>query len=174
MIAGARGADLLVTIGGASVGDRDLVRKVLGERGFALDFFRVAMRPGMPLIHGHLEGTPVIGVPGNPVSAGVTSLLFVRAAIRALLGLTAAGETATAVLGCPVPANDHRQDYLRSALEILPDGRRVATPFEKQDSALSLRLARAECLVVRPPHAAATQKGETVEIILFPAGAAAF
>ncbi len=171
LLAGARGADLLVTMGGASVGDRDLVRKVLGERGFALDFFRVAMRPGMPLVHGHLDGTPVIGLPGNPVSSGVTGLLFVRAAMRTLLALPASEPLPTAVLGAAVPANDHRQDYLRAALRVNADGSRVATPFPTQDSSMLASLARADCLVVRPPHAPAAAAGEMVEVVLFPPAA---
>ena len=168
MLEGARGNDLLVTIGGASVGDRDLVRKVLGDKGFELDFFRVAMRPGKPLIFGHLDGTPVIGLPGNPVSAGVTAMLFVRAALRIMLGLPAAEEPETAELGRDLPANDRREDYMRATLKQTRDGRRVATPFKRQDSAMSALFAQAECLVVRPPFAAEAKKGDTVVIIPFP------
>ncbi len=172
MIDGARGSDLLVTIGGASVGDRDLVRKVLGDKGFALDFFRVAMRPGKPLLFGHLDGTPVIGLPGNPVSSGVTGLLFVQAALRIMQGLPPTVETTVAELGCDLPENDVRQDYLRATLDVAPDGRRVATPFRRQDSAMSALLARAECLVVRPPHAPAAVKGDRIDIVMFPSALA--
>jgi len=165
-LAGARGADLLVTIGGASVGDLDLVRQVLADQGFDLGFYRVAMRPGKPLIFGRLGDVPVLGLPGNPVSAGVTSLLFLRPAIRAMLGLGDRQEPLPmAWLGRDLPANDHRQDYLRSRLTVSDDGRHVATPFETQDSALMARFAEADCLVVRPPNAPPARAGDRVAIV---------
>ncbi|MDX9861365.1 MAG: molybdopterin molybdotransferase MoeA [Rhodospirillales bacterium] len=165
-LAGACGADLLVTIGGASVGDLDLVRQVLADQGFDLGFYRVAMRPGKPLIFGRLGDVPVLGLPGNPVSAGVTSLLFLRPAIRAMLGLGDRQEPLPmAWLGRDLPANDHRQDYLRSRLTVSDDGRHVATPFETQDSALMARFAEADCLVVRPPNAPPARAGDRVAIV---------
>lgn len=171
LLAGARGADLLVTIGGASVGDHDLVRQALAALGFDLGFYRVAMRPGKPLIFGRLGDVPVLGLPGNPVSVGVTSLLFLRPAMRAMLGLPdRLGPAPTARLGRDLPANDHRQDYLRSRLTVGDDGEAVATPFEAQDSALMARFAEADCLVVRPPNAPPAKAGERVEIVPLEAG----
>jgi len=163
---GARGADLLVTMGGASVGDFDLVKKVLGEDGLDLGFYKVAMRPGKPLIFGRLKGIPLLGLPGNPVSAGVTSVIFLKAAIAEMLGI-GDGELGprTALLGRDLGENDHRQDYLRATLSHDKDGQLVATPFDKQDSAMMARLAEADCLVVRPPNAPAANKGEPAEII---------
>jgi molybdopterin molybdotransferase len=163
---GAKGADLLVTMGGASVGDFDLVKKVLGDDGIDLGFYKVAMRPGKPLIFGRLKGIPVLGLPGNPVSAGVTSVIFLKAAIDEMLGIGNADVgPRTALLGRDLEENDHRQDYLRAKLSHDEDGHLVVTPFEKQDSAMMARLAEADCLVVRPPNAKAAKKGESAEII---------
>lgn len=167
---GARGADLLVTTGGISVGDHDLVRRVLGDAGLDIGFYRVAMRPGKPLMFGTLGTVPVLGLPGNPVSVGVTAVLFVGTALRQMLGIAAGGHMQTAVLGRDVPANDHRQDYLRSELSAGDDGTLVATPFERQDSAMLALLARADCLVVRAPNAPAARRGERVEIVMLRGG----
>jgi molybdopterin molybdotransferase len=168
---GADGADLLVTLGGASVGDYDLVRKVLGGRGMELGFYKVAMRPGKPLIFGNLGGIPVLGLPGNPVSAGVTSVIFLKAAIEKMLGIRRRNAApATAVLGRALAANDFRQDYLRARLTRDKAGNLVATPFDRQDSAMLAKLAEADCLVVRPPKAKAAAKGARVEIILLRQG----
>ncbi len=166
MLTGARDADMLLTLGGASVGDHDLVRKVLGAEGMKLDFFRIAMRPGKPLIFGHLGRTPVLGLPGNPVSVGVTSVIFLRPAIAAMLGLAPDdGPAETASLGRDLRANDKRQDYLRSQLMRDCDGQWVATPFDGQDSSQMATLARADCLVVRTPFAPSIKAGERVEIV---------
>jgi len=163
---GAKGADLLVTLGGASVGDHDLVRKVLGGRGMELGFYKVAMRPGKPLIFGNLGGIPVLGLPGNPVSAGVTAMIFLKAAIERMLAMKRANAApATALLGRRLAANDSRQDYLRARLSRDKAGNLVATPFERQDSAMLAKLAEADCLVVRPPKAKAAAKGTRVAII---------
>jgi len=147
--------------GGASVGDHDLVHHVFGREGVDLGFYKVAMRPGKPLIFGHLNGTPVLGLPGNPVSVGVTSAVFLKPAIQAMLGLETAPRTKTAVLGAAVGANDHRQDYLRAALS----DDNIAMPFSKQDSAMLATFAAADCLIVRPPNAPAAQVGDTVEVM---------
>lgn len=166
IVAGAKGVDLLVTTGGASVGDHDLVRSVLGEEGLEIDFWRIAMRPGKPLIFGHVRGTPLLGVPGNPVSALVCGLLFLRPAIDAMLGVKRPdGGRARARLGRDLPANDEREDYMRASLSRDGDGEPVATPFERQDSAMLSALVRADCLVVRPPHAPAARKGDMVPIL---------
>ncbi len=160
--------DLLITMGGASVGDFDLVQSVLGDEGLDLGFYKVAMRPGKPLIFGHLKGVPMLGLPGNPVSAGVTALLFVRPAISKLSGCAETGHILSkAKLGCDVPDNDRRQDYLRATLSRDYDGSLVATPFEKQDSSMMKLLAYADCLIVRPPHAESAPRGTSVDIIKF-------
>lgn len=173
MARGARGADMLVTTGGASVGEHDLVREVLGKEGLKVDFWKIAMRPGKPLIFGHIAGTPMLGLPGNPVSSLVCALIYLRPALEKMQGLDPAAEPpAAAVLGSPLPANDRRQDYLRATLKRRNDGALVATPFAKQDSSMLATLAHADCLVVRPPLAPAAKSGERVEIVPFPGGIA--
>ncbi len=168
MAAGAERADVLVTSGGASVGDHDLVQAVLGKEGLELDFWRFAMRPGKPLLFGRIRGTPLIGVPGNPVSSLVCGLLFLKPAIDVMLGLATTETSAeTALLGRDLGANDQRQDYLRARLERRDDGELVATPFEKQDSAMLSSLVAAGCLVVRAPHAPPARAGQRVEIVRF-------
>ena len=170
---GARGADLLVTTGGASVGEHDLVRDALAEDGLVLDFWKVAMRPGKPLIFGHLHGVPVLGLPGNPVSTLVCALIFIRPAVEAMLGIARpATPAATAVLGTELAANDQRQDYLRARMAQGPDGRPVATPYAKQDSSMISLIAHADCLVVRAPFAPAAKAGDAVEIIPLSGGIA--
>ncbi|PIW29990.1 MAG: molybdopterin molybdenumtransferase MoeA [Rhodospirillales bacterium CG15_BIG_FIL_POST_REV_8_21_14_020_66_15] len=164
-LAGARGADLLVTMGGASVGDHDLVRQVLGGRGFELDFYKIAMRPGKPLIFGHIDGTPLLGLPGNPVSTGVTSALFLRAAFAKMLGLAGERTECAAVLGGDLPANGRREDYMRASLETGTDGRMVATAFPRQDSAMLAAFTRADCLIVRPVGAPPAKAGDLVRIL---------
>ncbi|MDY0883045.1 gephyrin-like molybdotransferase Glp [Dongia soli] len=171
MIDGARGCDLLVTIGGASVGDYDLVQRILQEKGIQLDFWKIAMRPGKPVMFGRLGDLKVIGLPGNPTSALVTALLFVRPAIARMLGQEDRIATEYAALGRDLPANDLRQDYLRASLTRDEDGRLIATPFNLQDSSLISLLAKADALVLRPPHAPAAVTGSEVEIIRLGGGA---
>ena len=173
MAVGARGTDLLITMGGASVGDHDLVQSVLGEKGLEIDFWRIAMRPGKPLMFGKIGATPMLGLPGNPVSSLVCGLIFVVPALRRLLGMKeASAERETVRLGCEVAANDRRQDYLRAKLARDGAGHLTATPFEKQDSSMLRLLADSQCLVVRPPHAEAAKAGDSVEIIRLDVGAA--
>ena len=163
---GARGADLLVTTGGASVGDHDLVRDALGRTGLEIDFWSVAMRPGKPLIVGRFRDTPMIGLPGNPVSTLVCGLLFVKPAIERLQGLAAAEEPPLrARLRVSLGANDRRQDYLRAKLVRAADGTPEVEPFRVQDSSMLSLLAAADCLVVRMPHAPAAAAGDWVEAI---------
>jgi molybdopterin molybdotransferase len=158
----ARGADMLVTTGGASVGEHDLVQAGLGTRGLKLDFWKIAMRPGKPLIFGALGEMPVLGLPGNPVSAFVCALLFLRPAIAAMAGLPAAAPaTQWARLSTAMKANDQREDYVRATLG--PDG--AVTPYPVQDSGMLRALARADALIRRPAHQAALEAGERVEII---------
>ena len=166
LVEGARGADLLVTTGGVSVGEHDLIREALGEQGLEMDFWRIAMRPGKPLLFGRIGATPILGLPGNPVSSLVCATLFLRPAIAVMLGReTEAIAPETAILGTPLGANDRRQDYLRARLETDAQGRRRALPFARQDSAMLATLAQADCLVVRAPHAPAAEAGEVVEIV---------
>jgi molybdopterin molybdotransferase len=169
--AATRGVDLLVTTGGASVGEHDLVRDVLGADGLELDFWQIAMRPGKPLMVGRYRGTPMVGLPGNPVSTLVCALLFLRPALDRLSGAVSAEEAApTARLGTALPKNDRRQDYLRSRLARAADGALEVFPFEVQDSSMMRLLSEADCLVVRPPHAPAIAAGATVPIVPFPGG----
>ena len=163
MAAGAAGCDLLVTTGGASQGEHDHVRDVLG--GLSLDFYRVAMKPGKPLIFGTANGVPLLGLPGNPVSTGVAALLFLVPVLRRLQGLSAGNATLAARLGAPLKANDDRTDFLRATLSTGPDGEPVAIPFPRQDSAMMSRLARADALIVREPQATAAAVGDRVTVI---------
>jgi molybdopterin molybdotransferase len=163
---GARGADLLVTTGGASVGEHDLVRSALGERGLVLDFWQIAMRPGKPLIFGRINDTPLLGLPGNPVSSLVCSLVFLKPAMERMLGLAPDGnQPATARLGRDMPANDKREDYLRATLTTDAAGQLVATPFDRQDSSMLSLMVRADCLAIRPANAPAAKAGEPISIV---------
>ncbi|MEE7457854.1 molybdopterin molybdenumtransferase MoeA [Methylorubrum populi] len=161
------GADLLVTLGGASVGDHDLVQAALGAEGMELGFWRVALRPGKPLMHGRLGPMLVIGLPGNPVSSIVCGLLFVVPALRALLGDPRAGENRSepALLGRDMPENDARQDYLRARLETAPDRLPVVHPETRQDSSMLSVLGASEALLIRPPHAPPARAGDPCRII---------
>jgi molybdopterin molybdotransferase len=165
-IEAAQGADLLVTSGGASVGEHDLIAGALEAAGMTLDFWKIAMRPGKPLLFGKLGRMAVLGLPGNPVSSLVCALVFLRPALAALLGQPVPGQgPEMARLGRDLPENDRRQDYLRSELSADAEGRLIATPFARQDSAMLSLLARAGCLVIRAPHAPAAQTGESVPIL---------
>lgn len=166
MAEGARGADMLVTTGGASVGDHDLVQKVLGDIGLEVDFWRIAMRPGKPLMFGRIEATQMLGLPGNPVSALVCATIFLWPALNAMLGLDDLSVVERrAILDTPLPENDERQDYLRASLTSTDDGSVVASAFTKQDSSVFSGLARADGLLIRPPFAPAAKKGDPVRII---------
>ncbi|KQU62391.1 molybdenum cofactor biosynthesis protein MoeA [Sphingomonas sp. Leaf339] len=155
-------ADLLVTTGGASVGDHDLVRPAIEAAGGVIDFWRIALRPGKPMMAGQLGDAIVLGLPGNPVSAFVTATLFVLPVIAHLGG---AGDplplVTSALLGEPLPANQGRTDYLRAELR---DGRAFASTI--QDSSMLLTLARSTCLIIRPAHAPAATVGESAEILV--------
>jgi molybdopterin molybdotransferase len=172
--AGARrarevGADILVTSGGASVGDYDLVREALAAEGLALSFWKVALRPGRPMMHGRLGPMHVLGLPGNPVSAYVCAVLFLLPLIRQLAGRSeVAPAPETARLGCDLPANDERADYLRAMLTTGSDGAPIATPAAVQDSSMLMPLARADCLLVREPFAPPAEAGDRCSIIRLP------
>jgi molybdopterin molybdotransferase len=162
----ALGFDMLVTSGGASVGEHDLVQAALAGRGMQLDFWKIAMRPGKPMMFGTLDTVRVLGLPGNPVSTIVTALLFLRPAIDRMSGLSGVDPARhVALLGKDMPANDARQEYARARLTTNADGRRVATPFSPQDSAMLSLIARADCLIVRKPHAPEAKAGDTIDII---------
>ncbi len=163
----ALGADLLLTTGGASVGTHDMVQAGLARHGFALDFWKIAMRPGKPMISGRIGALPVLGLPGNPVSAAVCAVLFLLPALRRLQGLPAdPPPTLHALAGAPLRANDHGADHLRATLSRDSAGRLVATPFPRQDSGMLSLLAQAHCLVLRAPHAPAVNLGGDIEILL--------
>jgi molybdopterin molybdotransferase len=160
------GADVLVTTGGASVGDYDLVQSGLKAEGLELAFWRVALRPGRPMMNGRLGGMHVLGLPGNPVSAYVCAFLFLVPLLRRLEGrtdLTAPRESA--VLGADLSANDERADYLRATLAPGANGTCVATPVKIQDSSMMAALAKADCLVVREPFEPAAKAGERCVIL---------
>ncbi|MDQ0393210.1 molybdopterin molybdotransferase MoeA [Labrys monachus] len=159
--------DVLITIGGASVGDHDLIQTALTREGMTLGFWKIAMRPGKPLLHGRLQGMHILGLPGNPVSAVVCGILFLAPLLRALLGrIDAAVPRRRAVFATAWPANDLREDYLRA--RFVADGEsgppRVV-PSTPQDSSLVGVLQQADCLVIRPPHAPAAKAGDACEII---------
>nr|WP_018271832.1 gephyrin-like molybdotransferase Glp [Bradyrhizobium elkanii] len=163
------GADVLITTGGASVGDHDLVKRSLEAEGVEMAFWRIAMRPGKPMMHGRLGAMRVIGLPGNPVSSYVCAFLFLVPLIRALSGRKVIHHRrASALLGRDLAANDQREDYLRARLEAREDGKLIATPVTQQDSSLLANLAAARALLVRPPFAAAAVKGSECEILTLP------
>ncbi|MEL6480237.1 MAG: gephyrin-like molybdotransferase Glp [Pseudomonadota bacterium] len=165
----ARGADILVTLGGASVGDHDLVAEVLGGAGLALDFYKIRMRPGKPLMAGRLhDGTAMLGLPGNPVSAMVCGELFLVPAIARCLGWpteSLAPQFHTGILAADIEANGDREHYMRASLRQGPDGRATLTVARRQDSSLQRVLAHANALVRRMPNAPAATAGSTVEYL---------
>jgi molybdopterin molybdotransferase len=161
----ASGADILITTGGASVGDYDLVQKGLAAEGLDLSFWRVALRPGRPMMHGHLGAMHVLGLPGNPVSSYVCAVLFLVPLVRRLAGRSDVAATESALLGRDLPENDERQDYLRASLIADTDGHEIATPFPPQDSSMMALLAKADCLVIREPFAPAAKAGARCSIL---------
>ena len=163
LAAGAEGADLLVTAGGASKGDYDYVRTVLG--GGTLEFDEVAMRPGKAVLFGRAGGVRLLGLPGNPVSAAVCAILFLKPALAALQGLAPDIRRHFARLAAPLPACDARADFVRATLAHTDQGESVATPFARQDSAMTSRLARADALIIREPGSPPAEPGDRVEIL---------
>ena len=160
-------ADILVTTGGASVGEYDLVHKAFAAEGMDLSFWKVAMRPGRPLMYGRLAGMQVLGLPGNPVSAYVCAFLFLVPLIRRMSGRSdLAMPTESALLGSDLPENDQRADYLRATLRESTDGP-IATPFPVQDSSMMVPLAKADCLIIRKPYAPASAAGSRCVIVRF-------
>ena len=154
-------ADLIITIGGASVGDHDLVGKVAGEMGLQRAFYKIAMRPGKPLMAGRLQGVPMLGLPGNPVSASVCGYLFLLPMLRAMLGMGAnPPQSQTATLAIDIAANGPRTHYMRARLS---DG--LITPFARQDSALLTILTQANALLIRPLGDGPRQAGDRVQYL---------
>jgi molybdopterin molybdotransferase len=161
----ADGCDLFVTLGGASVGDHDLIQKALSPE-LKVTFWKIAMRPGKPLIFGRYQSMPFVGLPGNPVSAMVCALLFIKPIIYRLLGATEpAWRTGRARLATPLPANDARQDYLRCHVRTDADGADIVEPFPVQDSSMLKPLAQADALIVRPPGDPAKAVGDVVSLL---------
>ena len=164
------GAEILVTTGGASVGDHDLVKRALEAEGVTMAFWKIAMRPGKPMMHGRLGAMRVIGLPGNPVSSYVCGFLFLVPLIRTLSGRTSVQHALeTALLGRDVGANDARQDYLRARLERRGDRALIAIPVDHQDSSLLGNLAAAQALIIRPPFAPRASAGAACDILRLPA-----
>jgi molybdopterin molybdotransferase len=167
MAEAATDLDMLVTSGGVSVGDHDLIARVLGQNGLNIGFHKIAMRPGKPLLFGRLKDTPFFGLPGNPVSAMVCAILFLGPALDKMLGLAGdAPLTQLAKLSVGLRANDKREDYLRATLERTARGELVATPYPKQDSGMISSLARADGLLIRPPFAPEASAGDAVDVIV--------
>ncbi|OKO78550.1 gephyrin-like molybdotransferase Glp [Bradyrhizobium sp. AS23.2] len=163
------GADILITTGGASVGDHDLVQQALKAEGISMAFWKIAMRPGKPMMNGRLGAMRVIGLPGNPVSSYVCGFLFMVPLIRALSGRQVIHHRRErAVLGRDVGANDVREDYLRARLEERDDGTLVALPVNHQDSSLLANLAAAQALLVRAPFAPKAEAGTACEVLRLP------
>jgi molybdopterin molybdotransferase len=162
-------ADVLVTLGGVSVGDHDLVQQALVSAGMELGFWRIAMRPGKPLMHGRLGAMRVLGLPGNPTSSMVCSILFLRPLLRALHGEPDAGADLSqpARLAVDLRANGVRQDYMRALLGRGAEGILIATPAADQDSSLVKTMARADGLIVRPPQAERAKAGDLCRVIPF-------
>lgn len=162
----AKALDILITLGGASVGDHDLVLSSLQKEGLTLGFWKIAMRPGKPLMYGRLGGTRVLGLPGNPVSTMVCARLFLTPLLAALQGrVDFHDELEQAAVTVDLPQNDQRQDYLRARLERISSGSLTATPYQRQDSSMLAVMASANVLIVRPPHAPAVSAGEKVPFL---------
>ena len=163
-------SDLIVTTGGVSVGKYDLIQKALQnfEGKSQNEFWKVAMRPGKPLLFSIIDNTPLIGLPGNPVSSGVCSLIFVNVAIRSMLGITEKYPIFEKItLDGILPANDERMDFVRAKINI-EDGNLLATPINKQDSSMITQFSYSDCLIVRDPFEGVKNKGEIVKILRFP------
>lgn len=159
------GVNVLVTSGGASVGDHDLVQKALTDEGMKLEFWRIAMRPGKPLMVGSIDGMIVIGLPGNPVASMVCSLVFLEPLIHKLSHSKTIGRIENAILHNDLNANDLRQDYLRAKIIGKDTEKPIVQVFEKQDSSVMKILADSDCLLIRRSHAPYAHKGQECEII---------
>lgn len=152
-------ADVLVTLGGASVGDHDLVQAALKAQGMALDFWRIAMRPGKPLMVGRIENMQVLGLPGNPVASLVCSLLFLEPLIHKLSHRRPTSRETVVTTATTLKANDQRQDYLRARIVGHDNGQPIVETFAKQDSSMMNIMAQSDCLIVRAPFAQELEVG---------------
>lgn len=171
MAAGVVGNDMLVTTGGASVGDHDLVQEVLSEQGMDVGFWRIAMRPGKPLMFGKIGGIPVLGLPGNPVSSLVCAMIFLRPALALMQGIKSQDDDILRLRSMSeLSENDRRQDYLRATFVASENGEQAVRAFSKQDSSMMATLTRADGLIIRAPHAAAVNAGEFVDVLRMPRG----
>ncbi|TDH36192.1 molybdopterin molybdotransferase MoeA [Pseudohoeflea suaedae] len=164
-----QGADVLVTVGGASVGDHDLVQDALRNRGMSLDFWKIAMRPGKPLMSGRLGDMKVLGLPGNPASSLVCGYLFLEPLVALLAGRAVPRRLRKAFLGNALPENGERQDYMRGRLSLNAEGQMIASSFQLQDSSLMSVFADADCLIVRPPFAPAAHTGDETDVLVLSA-----
>ncbi len=159
-------ADILITTGGASVGDHDYVQEAFKKSGIKIDFWKIALRPGKPFMFGTKGKLRVMGLPGNPVSALVCARIFLKPFIEAMQGLNTDASFVQARLGAALPANDFRRDYMRATLSLAPDGTRTATAFGKQDSSMQRSLRNADCLIIREPETPAAAAGDVVSVLL--------
>ncbi|KQT49017.1 molybdenum cofactor biosynthesis protein MoaA [Aureimonas sp. Leaf454] len=159
------GADILVTIGGASVGDHDLVGKVFADKKVALDFWKVAMRPGKPLMAGRLGGLRLVGLPGNPASSMVAATLFLKPLVSMLAGRPGRTIYRDGILGSDMPENDLRADFIRAEIDEISAVRPIVNPAGRQDSSLLSVYARADVLLLRPPHAPAAKAGDPCRFV---------
>jgi molybdopterin molybdotransferase len=158
-------ADVLITTGGASVGDHDFIQQALKNTGVKIRFWKIALRPGKPFMYGRKGKQHVMGLPGNPVSALVCARLFLKPLLNAMQGVAVEDAAAMARLGAGMAANDGRQDYVRARLGVAADGSRTATPFDRQDSSMQRSFRDAHCLIIRPPNAPEAPAGELVPIL---------
>jgi molybdopterin molybdotransferase len=159
-------ADILVSTGGASVGDTDFVQEAFKACGVKIDFWKIALRPGKPFMYGRRGKTHVMGLPGNPVSALITARIFLKPLIAAMLGLPTAEPETLARLAVDMPANDSRQDYVRASLSVAPDGTRTVTPFAAQDSSMLRTLLQSQALIIRPPGAPTAPANSLVPVLI--------
>jgi len=164
-IESAADSDILLTIGGASVGDHDLIGPAFANLGINLDFWKIAMRPGKPLIFARRAEQAILGLPGNPVSALVCARIYLKPLIKKMLGQADHDDIAMAKLALALPENDQRQDYLRASLCRDANGQLIATPFPLQDSSMQVTFARSDALIIRPPFAPAAKAGEMVSYL---------
>ena len=158
-------ADVVVTTGGASVGDHDFVQQALTNAGVKIDFWKIAMRPGKPFMYGRKGKQHLLGLPGNPVSALVCARLFLKPLLDAMLGLPFEDDAVMARLSVAMAANDGRQDYVRARIEVAADGARSTAPFDKQDSSMQRTFRDAQCLIIRPPNAGEAPAGTLVPVL---------
>ena len=168
IINNAQGSDLIVSSGGASVGDYDLVQIALNNINFKLDFWKISMRPGKPLFFGKLGKIPFLGLPGNPVSTGICSIVFLQSIIKKFLGQKIQNDIIYLPVGSELKENDHRQDYLRARYSKDKDNNIIVIPFNSQDSGQLSIFSKAECFIIRFPNQKSSKSGEIVPVLKIP------